>query len=217
MTGRRPDDRGQAFPVYITVVAGLLLLAFAYFAVGQAAATRNGAQTAADAAALAAAQDAREQLRDGWLKVILDPAQWDDFLTGQDYGELAACQRAASFAAKNDAELWGEGCRRLPVGEEGFRVDVRTLSTVGDSVIPGTDEQHAFASATAVIEPRCTFDAPEPEPTPTESAEPDPGETEDEKPGPILGLSCDGEAWDIDPDRPDLPGVADLFTVRLAD
>ncbi|MGV9241848.1 pilus assembly protein TadG-related protein, partial [Streptomyces nigra] len=59
---RRPHrrgDTGQAFPIYITVAAGLLFLAFAYLAVGQAAANRNGAQTAADAAALAAALDTR--------------------------------------------------------------------------------------------------------------------------------------------------------------
>jgi hypothetical protein len=39
-------DAGQAFPIYITVVAGLLFLALAYLAVGQAAATRSEAQTA---------------------------------------------------------------------------------------------------------------------------------------------------------------------------
>jgi hypothetical protein len=43
---RRYGDAGQAFPIYIVVVGGLLFLAFAYFAVGQAAANRNGAQTA---------------------------------------------------------------------------------------------------------------------------------------------------------------------------
>ena len=62
MRRRSPRDDGQAFPIYITVVGGLLFLAFAYFAVGQAAVNRNGAQTAADAAALAAAQEARDQL-----------------------------------------------------------------------------------------------------------------------------------------------------------
>lgn len=213
MTGRRTDDSGQAFPIYITVVAGLLFLALVYFAVGQAAATRNGAQTAADAAALAAAQDAREQLRDGWLKVILDPTAWGRYLDGEDYLESLACARAATFAGKNEAELWGDGCTRLPVGEEGFSVEIRTLNTVGESLIPGTQNRHAMASAKAVIEPRCVFDAPEPEPdstpTPTESPRPD-----DE---PILGLSCDGDPWEIDPARPRLPSAADLFTVRLAD
>ncbi|QGZ50708.1 hypothetical protein GPZ77_22140 [Streptomyces sp. QHH-9511] len=215
MTARLSGDAGQAFPIYITVVAGLLLLAFAYFAVGQAAVTRNGAQTAADAAALAAAQDAREQLRDGWLEVILDPAKWTAFLAGEDYAEGAACEQAASFAGRNDAELWGESCRRLPAGEEGFHVTVRTLSPVGQSVVPGTDKQHAVASAKAVIEPRCTFDAPEPEPEPEpeETSTPDPDEGEE--PEPILGLSCDGVPWEVDPAQPRLPSAADLFMVRL--
>ncbi|MEU9998996.1 pilus assembly protein TadG-related protein [Streptomyces sp. NPDC050848] len=222
----RSRDSGQAFPVYITVMAGLLFLAFAYFAVGQAAMTRNGAQTAADAAALAAAQDARDQLRDGWLGVILDPAQWGDFLAGEEYDVVAACRHAASFAAKNDAKLSGETCVPLPFGERGFRVEVVTLDSVGDSVIPGTENQHASATATAVLEPLCTFDAPEPTPEPeppepgpdpTPDPEPTPTETAPVEPDPIFGLTCDGVPWTIDPDRPELPSVADLFTVRLSD
>ncbi|GGT83239.1 pilus assembly protein TadG-related protein [Streptomyces lateritius] len=216
MTDRPTGDSGQAFPIYITVVAGLLFLAFAYFAVGQAAATRNGAQTAADAAALAAAQDARDQLRDGWLEVILDPDAWERFLSGEGYTATMACERAETFAAKNDADLWGDGCVRLPLGEEGFRVQVRTRYTVGASLIPGTERQHATAEATAVLEPRCTFSAPEPTEDPGTDPEPEPQPTPTE-PVPILGLSCDGDPWEIDPERPRLPTAADLFTVRLAD
>lgn len=199
-------------------MAGLLLLAFAYFAVGQAAATRNGAQTAADAAALAAAQDARDQLRNGWLDVLLDPTKWGAYIRGESYGTGAACERAASFAAKNQAELWGIGCGRLPLGREGFEVEVRTRNTVGGSVIPGTEKQHATATAVAVIQPRCTFKAPEPsadpEPGPEPTPEPEPAPTE---PSPITGLVCDGVPWEIDPERPRLPSAADLFIVRLAD
>jgi hypothetical protein len=221
VTSRSSRDSGQAFPIYITVVAGLLFLAFAYFAVGQAAATRNGAQTAADAAALAAAQDAREQLRNGWLAVILNPAEWDDFLEGKKFGEDTACQEAESFAAKNDAQLVeNNGCGRLAWwdgGEEGFTVEVRTLGTVGESVIPGTEEKHATAEATAVISPRCTFEAPEP-PEPEETGKPAEDEDDvDKDEEPILGLFCDGNPWEIDPADPELPSAADLFTVRLAD
>jgi hypothetical protein len=218
---RHPSDSGQAFPIYITVVAGLLFLAFAYFAVGQAAATRNGAQTAADAAALAAAQDAREQLHRGWLAVILNPAEWDDFVRGKKFGEYTACREAESFAVKNDAELVKSGgCTRLgwwDGGEDGFTVKVRTLGTVGKSVIPGTEEKHATAKATAVIEPRCTFEAPEP-PEPEKTGKPGEGEDDkDKEEQPILGLFCDGKPWKINPVNPELPGAADLFTVRLAD
>ncbi|MEK8172388.1 hypothetical protein NKH77_33525 [Streptomyces sp. M19] len=41
---RRAQDAGQAFPIYITAVAGLLFLALAFFAVGQAGATRAEAR-----------------------------------------------------------------------------------------------------------------------------------------------------------------------------
>ncbi|MET9432649.1 pilus assembly protein TadG-related protein [Streptomyces sp. NPDC006551] len=212
---RRTGDAGQAFPIYVTVVGGLLFLAFAYFAVGQAAATRNGAQTAADAAALAAAHSARDQLRDGWLGVIANPSAWPDYLDGGRFESDEACGRAGVFAAKNDAELWGDECVPVDGTEEGFRVTVRTRGTVGASVIPGTDERHAIATATAVVEPRCTFDAPESEPTPAPAETPDREDAEEEG-KPILGLSCDGVPWEIDPENPTLPSAADLFIVRLS-
>ncbi|MFI1977347.1 pilus assembly protein TadG-related protein [Streptomyces wedmorensis] len=197
----------------MAAIGGLLFLAFVYFAVGQAGATRSSAQTAADAAALAAAQDAREQLRTGWLEVITDPEQWVGFLEGKSYDDASACQAAADFASRNDAVLEGELCRRLPLGGEGFAVTVRTIGTVGRSIVPGTETRHAVASAKAVIEPRCTFVPPEEpaqDPAPTEPEE-DQGE-EDE---PILGLTCDGQPWEIDLDEPTLPSAVDLFTVRL--
>lgn len=206
-------------------MAGLLFLAFVYFAVGQAAVTRSGGQTAADAAALAAAQDARRQLRDGWLDVILDPEAWDRYLHGEAYGSGRACEKAADFAADNGAELWQDGCTSQRAGgREEFRVQIRTLGTVGRSLVPGTERQHATATATAVLEPRCYFDAPEPTPpptpttpTPTGSATPDPTPTPSPEPEPITGLVCDGVEWTIDPEDPRLPDAADLFTVRLVD
>ncbi|MFJ4909145.1 pilus assembly protein TadG-related protein [Streptomyces sp. NPDC093249] len=212
-------DAGQAFPAYVAVVAGLLFLAFVYFAFGQAAVTRGGAQTAADAAALAAAQDARGQLRDRWLGVLADPDQWERYLRGDGYDEHSACLSAASFAARNDAEILSGGCARLPVGrDEGFEVTVRTIGTVGRSIIPGTESRRATASAEAVLEPRCTFDPPEPtqEPTPPEPTDgpTPPGPDEEE---PILVLVCGGEPWEIDPENPVLPDASDLFTVRLSD
>ncbi|MFJ6576250.1 pilus assembly protein TadG-related protein [Streptomyces sp. NPDC091368] len=212
-------DKGQAFPVYIAVIAGLLFLAFVYFVVGQAASTRNGAQTAADAAALAAAQDARDQLRKGWLKVIDDPEQWGDFLEGKVYDVPAACESAAVFAAKNDADLQAAGCAQLPAGSEGFSVTVRTRRSVGRSIVPGTDAQHATASARAVIVPKCSFaEREESEPPEETDPSPDPtapGEDPEEGDEPILGLTCDGEPWSVDPRDPTLPRVEDLFTVRL--
>ncbi|WP_407077988.1 pilus assembly protein TadG-related protein [Streptomyces sp. NPDC126499] len=206
-------------------MAGLLFLVFVYFVVGQAAVTRSGGQTAADAAALAAAQDAREQLRDGWLEVVTDPDAWSGFLNGTDYVPELSCERAAEFAAENRAELLAGGCTaRRSGGEEEFRVQIRTLDAVGSSLIPGTEDQHAVATATAVLEPRCSFDAPEPTPpptadtpTPTNSATPEPTPTPSPEPEPITGLVCDGVEWTIDPEDPRLPDAADLFTVRLVD
>ncbi|MEU4100816.1 pilus assembly protein TadG-related protein [Streptomyces tanashiensis] len=205
-------DDGQAFPVYIAVIAGLLFLAFAYFLVGQAALTRNSAQTAADAAALAAAQDARDQLRDGWINVILDPEQWDGFLEGGSYEGDSACRQAAEFAARNEAAL--ESCGPLATGEHGFKVTVNTT---------GQESSNAKASAEAVVEPRCRFDPPEPPPDPPEDTSgptptgPDDGGEEPDDEDPVVGLVCGGKPWVIDPDRPSLPGAADLFRVRLSD
>ncbi|MEU6165691.1 pilus assembly protein TadG-related protein [Streptomyces tanashiensis] len=198
-------DSGQAFPVYIAVIAGLLFLTFAYFLVGQAALTRNSAQTAADAAALAAAQDAREQLRDGWIEVILDPEQWGDFLQGVAYFNESACQQAEAFAARNEAAL--ESCGPLAIGEQGFRVTVKTT---------GQEPSDAKASAEAVVEPRCRFNPPEPTPDPPPTG-PDEGGEEPDDEDPLVGLVCGGEPWVIDPDSPSLPGAADLFRVRLSD
>ncbi|MET7756001.1 pilus assembly protein TadG-related protein [Streptomyces sp. NPDC005389] len=211
MTSSSCRDSGQAFPVYIAVIAALLFLAFAYFVVGQAGATRNSAQTAADAAVLAAAEDARAQLRDGWLGVVLDPGQWDGFLTGTAYDGSSACEQAAVFAAKNGGVFHDVGCVSL-AGQHGFRVTVRTEESVG---LPGTEPRHAVASAKALIEPKCSFTAPE-EPEPEET-EPDPDPTEpEEDPEPITGLTCGDMPWTIDPEDPELPSVVDLFTVRLA-
>ncbi|WP_443079813.1 pilus assembly protein TadG-related protein [Streptomyces sp. P9-A4] len=191
--------------MYVAVIAGLLFLAFVYFAVGQAAASRNSAQTAADAAALAAAQDARDQLREGWLGVALDTAQWGRFLEGVAYDDSSACQQAEVFAARNQAELSGSRCVSLAAGVSGFSVTVRTTSS---------ESRHATASAEAVIEPRCWFVGQEPttdpSPDPTPSGEP-------EEQGPIEGLVCDGKSWDVNPENPKLPAAADLFTVRLSE
>lgn len=203
----------------MAVVAGLLFVAFVYFAVGQAAVLRGGAQTAADAAALGAAQDARDQLRKGWLAVIGNPAQWHQYVRGEDYDTERACREAIAFASLNGAELHPEDCVPL---ELGFTVTVQTEGTVGESIVPGTDERRATATASAVVEPLCSFVPPEPSPDPPSEppTEPDPsgtpsGEPEEEDPDPISGLTCDGEAWEIDPEAPALPGVEDLFRVRL--
>jgi hypothetical protein len=192
---RRYGDAGQAFPIYITVVGGLLFLAFAYFAVGQAGVNRNGAQTAADAAALAAAQDTRDQLAGQWVEDILDPTKWQGIFDGDLPGD--GCWRAGQLAAQNDANL--DDCART--GPLRYTVTVQTNKSVGESLVPGTEAQRAHASATAVIEPRCEPPA------------------EDVADDALPELTCkDDMNWNLDPDDLTvLPKPEDLFDVHLAD
>ncbi|WP_432010553.1 pilus assembly protein TadG-related protein [Streptomyces cucumeris] len=234
MTARRDlrSDAGQAFPLYITAVAGLLFLALALFAVGQAGATRNGGQTAADAAALAAGQDYRDRLRAELLKAIVDGGAWDDLLNGRGLGAGNACEQAGWFAGKNDAEVTGCTPGYLPTS---FTVTVRTREPVGDTVIPGTERQYAKARAKAVVSPRCAV-SPMPSPTPTSEPPADDDEGDDgdeggeggdghgedgengEEDKPAVDLRCDGADLTIDPAHPDLfPDAKDLFSVHLAD
>ncbi|MGV9938118.1 pilus assembly protein TadG-related protein [Streptomyces sp. NPDC003401] len=195
---RAHGDAGQVFPIYLTVVAGLLFLAFAYFAIGQAAVNRNGAQTAADAAALAAAQEARDGLTDQWMADILDPTKWQDIFDGDGVALPDPCWRAHELAAQNDATL--DDCS--PDGLR-FSVTVQANRTAGDSVIPATSTTRAHADAVAVIEPRCGFDPL----------------GEDAEDDVLPELTCeDGDDWELDPDDPaGLPGPEDLFDVHLAD
>ena len=197
---RRYGDSGQAFPIYITVVGGLLFLAFAYFAVGQAAANRNGAQTAADAAALAAAQDRRDQLAGAWVKDVLDPGKWQAIFHGNAEGLGPSCWRAHQLAAQNDAQVTGRGC--VPDDPLSFTVEVQTNKPMGDSIVPGEANRKAHASATAVIEARCDIAPP----------------AGDAGPDVLPKLLCEGEEpWELDPDDLDvLPEPEDLFDVHLA-
>ncbi|MFD9431580.1 pilus assembly protein TadG-related protein [Streptomyces sp. NPDC060002] len=195
---RTHGDAGQVFPIYLTVVAGLLFLAFAYFAVGQAAVNRNGAQTAADAAALAAAQETRDELADLWKLVVLDPTKWQEIFDGVGAAD-DPCRRAYQLAAQNDANV--EQC--VPDGLR-FSVAVQTNKSAGDSVIPITSTTHAHASAIAVIESLCTFELPG-QPAPVNA---------------LPRLTCEDGEWNLDPtdlEPDDLPGPEDLFDVHLAD
>ncbi|MFC9393647.1 hypothetical protein ACFTWS_10835 [Streptomyces sp. NPDC057027] len=148
--------------------------------------------------------------------MILEPAQWPKFLEGKDYFVSPACQEAAYFASRNAAEVEDGDCVRLPSGREGFSVTVSTTGSVGRSVVPGIDSQHATASAKAEIVPKCTFMPPPDQGEATQ--EPDPADSGEEPPPerePISGLTCGGDDWTIDPDDPMLPSAAELFTVRL--
>jgi hypothetical protein len=181
----------------------VLFVALVFFVFAQAASARSGAQAAADAAALAAAQQAREDLLldladaidagdDDWL-------DWLD-LPGDGLPAEGAPAAAQELAAANDSTVLGLQSTEVG-GFPGFRVEVETIDTVGDSIIPGTENLTAKAQATAVIQPRCEFDL-------------------DADPTKPVALVCDGEPVDIDPsdfDPDDLPDASVMFSVRLAE
>jgi hypothetical protein len=178
----------------------LLFAGLAFFAFAQAASARNAAQTAADAAALAAAQSARDELVDGLLLALEDEEDWLHWIDGDVGTGHAASAAAASLAAENGASVTSTQPTSIE-GYPGFRVGVQMASTVGDTVIPGTEGMRAKASATAVIEPRCSFDA-------------------ERQPDKAVELDCAGQIVVIDPENfspDDLPDAADLFSVYLAE
>jgi hypothetical protein len=181
----------------------LLFVAFAFFAFAQAASARNGAQSAADAAALAAAQDSRDELVTGLGLAIGDGDgdEWLDWLDGDRFTGAGARGAADALAADNDAHVTGFNPAEVN-GFPGYWAKIETNYTVGDSIIPGTESQHANAEATAIIKPRCEV-APSSDP---------------EK---AVEFDCeDGDSFEIDPDDfnvDDLPDASVLFAVHLAD
>ncbi|MEW1655797.1 pilus assembly protein TadG-related protein [Streptomyces sp. NPDC093707] len=237
VTRRHRRDAGQTLPIYVVAIGAVLFLALAFFAVGQAAATRNGAQTAADAAALAAGQKYRDELRKGFLAGLrdgtaaTDPAAWEELLGGRGAPSDTACANADWYAGRNDAAVSSCTPDSWPTS---FAVTVTTRRAVGDSVIPGTGSTHAQAAAKAVVAPRCTLDGPAGSPPPrTLPTHPagdgkdhgkdhgkdggkDGGKDKTPEPAPRT-LTCDGKGFPLDPDHlQDLPTAADLFSVRLA-
>lgn len=181
----RRDD-GQTLGLYIVAVASLFFLAFAFFAVGQASVTRNTAQTAADAAALAAARDIRDQTHDGFLEALKsgDLEKLKRYLNGSDLAE-GSCFAAGEYADKNRSTI--DSCLRVN-DPPGYTIGVRTQGTVGKSVVDGTENMHAKAEATAIIEPRCDVEG---------------------KGGDIVKFSCNGKEVNVD-------STADGFSLDLS-
>lgn len=213
--GKYTGDRGQAFPIYVVVVAGLLFAALAFFVVGQASVTRGDAQGAADAAALAAAREARDGALLGLDLGALKPADWEELLRGKLLTAKGACAAAADFAGKNGAAVT---CKpSLPQ----VSVTVETERTVGNSVIPETNGMHGTADATAVIESLCVLgSAPAPSVTPTQGGgTPAPTSTPTPPPAPDpVRVNCKGgKPVEIDPLKPgSLRALSrNLFSVRL--
>ncbi|GAA2954439.1 pilus assembly protein TadG-related protein [Streptomyces enissocaesilis] len=198
ITGFR-QDRGQTLPMYVVVVGGLLFLAFAYFAFAQAAVARNGGQSAADAAALAGAQEMRDELTDGFIDSFDTPDELIDWLDGKGVSGADAGAAAAQLASENDSNLLNP---YVDTDRLEFTAEIETRYTVGDSVIPGTENVHAKADATAVVEPRCDI-------------------TPGSDPAKLIEIDCeDSIRWEIDPKDfvvEDLPEPQDLFSVHLTE
>ncbi|MFB8084109.1 pilus assembly protein TadG-related protein [Streptomyces sp. NPDC055992] len=220
-------DRGQAAPLYIAAVAGLLFVALIFFAFGEADIQRNGAQGAADAAALAAAKESRSLLEPDLQAHLTDPDYFESVFSTSFLGESGnACGKASQFAALNKAT--GVRCRPLSDGRWGYEVSLKSDKGVSTDIVPGTEGKKAEAVAVAVVEPRCTFtpapeSTPDPEGTPDPESSPDGGTEADpdsETEAASVGkVHCDGgQEWTVDPeDSALMPDMADLFSVRLAE
>ncbi|KPI13509.1 hypothetical protein OV450_2839 [Actinobacteria bacterium OV450] len=207
------SDKGQAFPIYIVVVAGLLFAAFAFFVVGMAGITRSNAQGAADAAALAAAREARDGAFLGLDLSALKPADWEKIVNGDLLDGKGACGKAAEFAELNNATV------NCTPGRREFAVAVTTNGTVGNSVIPASGEMKGAATAKARIEPRCSLrSAPTPAPSLTSVPTPPPSPSPTPGAGGVTFV-CGGKPLTVDPAKPgSLSQLARvLFTVRLVD
>ncbi|MEU2395824.1 pilus assembly protein TadG-related protein [Streptomyces sp. NPDC007369] len=207
-------DRGQAFPIYAAAVVGLLFAALAFFVVGQAGVTRSNAQGAADAAALAAAGEARDNAFRGLDLISLKPDDWENLVDGDLLNGRGACGKAHELAALNDATAQCEAA--IPA----VTVTVTTNRTVGKSVVPGTEGMPGKATAKARIKPRCSLRSAPVPPLPTPNPSPTPSATA--SPPPEAGnvtFVCDGTSLTLDPAKPgSLAKLARaLFTVRLVD
>jgi Flp pilus assembly protein TadG len=177
-------------------VAALFFLAFAFFAVGQASVTRNSAQTAADASALAAARATRDGIKAEFLAALKDGDidKLAALLNGEGMDGANACAAATNYANDNRADR--TDCERVD-DPPGYTIGIRTQGTVGKSVAEGTETMHATATATAVVDPRCTAD---------------------EADGSAVIFTCDGDEVTVDPTDGDFTlNLAEFFSVHLSE
>ncbi|MCX5142542.1 pilus assembly protein TadG-related protein [Streptomyces sp. NBC_00338] len=195
------SEAGQAAPLYITAVTGLLFLALIFFAFGEADVKRSGAQTAADSSALALAKESRSLMELDLKAHITDRAFYISAFNLPFLQGYTICPKAAGFAASNGASL--EGCDGPTVkGRWGFHVAVRSNKPVTANLVPGAKGKRARTKATAIVESRCKF---VPNPDITSST--------------IGTVGCDsGLVWVVSPkDVAKMPPMTDLFSVRLVE
>lgn len=87
-----------------------------------------------------------------------------------------ACGQAYAYASDNGAKV--VDCGVAGGSAPGFTVKVTSLSSVGKSVVKGSETVYSTALATAVIEPRCAVDGIE---------------------GALVKLTCDHDDLTVDP------------------
>lgn len=191
-------ERGQlvtSLSVIFAVVA-LLVLVYLFIPIGAATTEKGQSQTAADAAALAAAQEMADDWVDGLIGgsfSSLDELWTAVRLTG---GSCAQSYRgvADDYAGRNGASV-EDYCVDWPAG----RVEATVIrnATVG----PGESRARARARAELGIDPNsCTLPAgfpppaptPTPTPTPTSTASPTPTPTPTPTPAITVQMTCAG-------------------------
>ncbi|WNI22771.1 pilus assembly protein TadG-related protein [Streptomyces sp. ITFR-16] len=193
-------ENGQAAPLYVTAVTGLLFLALVFFAFGEADVQRNGAQSAADASALAAAKQSRSLMSLQLKANVMNRAFYIAAFNAPFLGGVNGCGNAYDFAGRNDARI--TMCRPLYDGRWAYRVNLKSDKGMSANLVPRTEGEKAKADATAVVESRCKF-IPNPVMT-----------------SPSIGeVICNsGLVWTVSPkDLATMPDMADLFSVRLAE
>lgn len=136
------DESGQIFPILIVLLGSLIALGLLLFGAGRAGRVRADAQTAADAAALAAAKNVGDQFA-GPAEEI--PAAIDD---------AQAEAEARDFAERNDADLVSFEREELDV-----RVTVRTKQSIPDGGQEG-GEVNGEARAQARVSPIAAIGGP---------------------------------------------------------
>ena len=131
-------ERGQILPGLLVVMLALLAVGVLMFQVGKAAVLRSGAQTAADAAALAGANEIKRQLMAQWAT--------QGFTDVSQISRPLVIAQMAAYAKKNDATL-------LPVRPGDINgVDVKARVTTDDTLgrdAKGIGEQDAKGEAKA--------------------------------------------------------------------
>jgi hypothetical protein len=131
----REGERGQILPGLLVVLLAVLAVGMLMFQVGKAAVLRSDAQTAADAAALAGANEIKRQLMTQWATA----GTTDINLVNQ----AIVRARMAEYAKKNGATL-------IPSSVVIQGVDVKAAVTTDEQV--GEDDAEGEAHARARIE-----------------------------------------------------------------